>query len=73
MPDDRPRTRIGPFLRAKLRLLVLLGLLCATLAAYLAIAHGPGAPVKVRPLDPVPASFEGGRLQRLGPHVVLHL
>lgn len=61
------------FLRAKLRLLVLLGILGATLAAYFAVARGPALPVTVRPLDPVPASFERGRLERRGPHVVLHV
>ncbi len=61
------------FLRARLRLLVLLGLLCAAFGAYLAVMRTQSAPVTIRPLDPVPASFEGGRLERRGLHVVLHV
>ncbi|MHC4198800.1 MAG: C45 family autoproteolytic acyltransferase/hydrolase [Planctomycetota bacterium] len=61
------------FLRARWRLLVPLGLLCATFGAYLVVVRTQSAPVTIRPLDPVPASFEGGRLERRGLHVVLHV
>ncbi len=50
-----------------------MGALVATLAASWAIRSRYGAPGKVRSLDPVPAPFEGGRIERRGRHVVLHV
>ena len=62
-----------PWLRANLRLLILLAVLAAAILAATVVRRADSRPVRVSPLDPVPAAFEGGSCERRGPQVVLRL